>query len=257
MARAYSLDLRERVVAAVGDGQSSRQVARLFRVSVASVVKWAQRSRATGSPAARPMGGRPGVSKLDGERTWLLARLAEKPDLTLHGLLAELRGRGVTVSCDTLWRFLRSAGISFKKNRVRQRAGSTCYRAPAGVVEEVQGADRSATAGLHRRYLGQDQHDPNLRLEPARPAAQRQSPSRAMDHHDLPGGPAARPYRRTLRVRRADQWPQLPCLRPTMPRPDTAARRRRRHGQPRQPQGTSRTRHPEISRRKALLPAAL
>ena len=124
MARAYSLDLRERVVAAVGDGQSSRQVARLFRVSVASVVKWAQRSRATGSPAARPMGGRPGVSKLDGERTWLLARLAEKPDLTLHGLLAELRGRGVTVSCDTLWRFLRSAGISFKKNRVRQRTGS-------------------------------------------------------------------------------------------------------------------------------------
>jgi transposase len=55
----------------------------------------------------------------------LLARLAEKPDLTLHALMAELRGRGMTVSCDTLWRFLRSAGISFKKNRVRQRAGST------------------------------------------------------------------------------------------------------------------------------------
>jgi transposase len=125
MARAYSLDLRERVVASVGDGQSSRQVARLFRVSVASVVKWAQRSRVTGSPAAKPMGGRPGVSKLDGERSWLLARLKEKPDLTLHALLAELRDRGVTVSCDTLWRFLRSAGISFKKNRVRQRAGST------------------------------------------------------------------------------------------------------------------------------------
>ena len=125
MARAYSLDLRERVVAAVEDGQSSRQVARLFRVSVASVVKWAQRSRTTGSAAARPMGGRPGVSKLDVERTWLLARLTEKPDLTLHALLAELRERGTTVSCDTLWRFLRSAGISFKKNRVRQRAGST------------------------------------------------------------------------------------------------------------------------------------
>ena len=83
-----------------------------------------QLANATGSPAAQPMGGRPGVSKLDGERAWLLARLAEKPDLTLHALLAELRGRGVTVSCDTLWRFLRSAGISFKKNRVRQRAGS-------------------------------------------------------------------------------------------------------------------------------------
>jgi transposase len=124
MARAYSMDLRERVVAAVGDGQSCRQVSRLFRVSVASVVKWAQRSRSTGSPAARPMGGRRGC-KLDGEREWLLGRLSEKPDLTLHALLGELGERGVTVSCDTLWRFLRGAGISFKKNRVRQRARSS------------------------------------------------------------------------------------------------------------------------------------
>ena len=121
--RAYSLDLRERVVAAVDDGQSCRKVSRLFRVSVASVVKWAQRARSTGSPAAKPIGGRRG-SKLDGEREWLLDRLAEKPDLTLHALLAELRERGVTVSCDTLWRFLRDCGISFKKNRIRDRAGS-------------------------------------------------------------------------------------------------------------------------------------
>ena len=117
------MDLRERVVAAVGDGQSCRQVPALFRVSVASVVKWAQLARSTGSPAPRPVGGRRGC-KLDGDRDWLLGRLAEKRDLTLHSLLAALRDRGVTVSCDTLWRFLREAGISFKKNRVRQRAGS-------------------------------------------------------------------------------------------------------------------------------------
>lgn len=36
---------------------------------------------------------------LEGERDWLLARLAEKPDLTLHALLAELGERGVVVSC--------------------------------------------------------------------------------------------------------------------------------------------------------------
>ena len=124
MTRAYSMDLRERVVAAVGDGQSCRQVSALFRVSVSSVVKWAQLARSTGSPAPRSVGGRRGC-KLDNERDWLLGRLAEKPDLTLHALLGELRDRGVTVSCDTLWRFLREAGISFKKNRVRQRAGST------------------------------------------------------------------------------------------------------------------------------------
>jgi len=100
-------------------------VAVVFRVSVASVVKWSQRARETGSAAARPQGGRPGRSKLDGERSWLLARLAEKPDLTLKALVGELRERGVVVALDTLWRFLRAAGISFKKNRVRQRAGST------------------------------------------------------------------------------------------------------------------------------------
>ena len=125
MARAYSSDLRERVVAAVGDGQTSRQVAAVFRVSVASVVKWSQRARQTGSVKAKPMGGRPGRSKLDSERSWLLGRLAEKPDLTLKGLVGELRERGVVVALDTLWRFLRAAGISFKKNPVRQRAGST------------------------------------------------------------------------------------------------------------------------------------
>jgi transposase len=57
MARAYSLDLRERVVAAVASGHSCRSVAKTFMVSVASVVKWSQRQRAVGSPAALKMGG--------------------------------------------------------------------------------------------------------------------------------------------------------------------------------------------------------
>ena len=86
MARAYSLDLRERVVAAVAAGQSCRLVARTFTVSVASVVKWSQRQRAVGSPAALKMGGhRPYL--VARERDWVLARIAEKPDLTLRALL--------------------------------------------------------------------------------------------------------------------------------------------------------------------------
>ncbi len=55
MAKAYSLYLRERVVARVMAGESCRRVAKLFKVGVASVVKWSQRFRATG--AAKPMGG--------------------------------------------------------------------------------------------------------------------------------------------------------------------------------------------------------
>jgi len=92
MARAYSLDLRERVVAAVEAGQSCRSVAKTFMVSVSSVVKWSQRRRAVGSPAALKMGGhRPYV--VAREKDWLIARIAEKPDLTLRALLAELAER--------------------------------------------------------------------------------------------------------------------------------------------------------------------
>ncbi len=114
MARAYSLDLRERVVAAVAAGASCRKVAGVFQVSVASVVKWSQRSRATGSAAARPMGGnRPYV--LAGQRDWLLARLADQPDVTLRALVAELAARGIKVSYYAVWHFFEHEGISFKK----------------------------------------------------------------------------------------------------------------------------------------------
>jgi transposase len=123
MARPYAKDLRERVVALVLGGSSARAAAARMQVSVASAVRWAQAARATGSVAAKPMGGkRPYL--LAGQREFLLGRLAEKPDLTLHALLAELRERSVVVSCDTLWRFLRKEKISFKKNAVRRRTGS-------------------------------------------------------------------------------------------------------------------------------------
>jgi transposase-like protein len=95
MARAYSLELRERVVAAVADGLSCRALADRFGVSVvASVVKWSQRLRATGSVAAKLLGGRRPYA-LEGERDWLLARVGEAPDLTLRALAAELAARGI------------------------------------------------------------------------------------------------------------------------------------------------------------------
>jgi transposase len=122
MARAYSLDLRERVVAAVASGQSCRAVAATFKVSVASVVKWSQRQRATGSAAAYKVGGRRPFA-LAGERGWLLARLAEKPDITLRALGAELAARGIKHFA--VWHFFEHEGISFKKKSARQRAGST------------------------------------------------------------------------------------------------------------------------------------
>lgn len=139
MARAYSLDLRERVVAAVAAGASCRQVAATFRVSVASVVKWSQRFRATGSAAARPMGGNRPYA-LRGEREWLLRRLTEQPDITLRALVAELAARGIKVSYYAVWHLFEHEGISFKKKPARQRAGSPRRCQTKSTVEEVSRA---------------------------------------------------------------------------------------------------------------------
>jgi len=115
MARPYSQDLRERVVASVVGGRSCRAPAAIFGVSVACVVKWCQRFRASGSAAAYRMGGHRRRS-LAGERDWLLARLGEKPDLTLRAVVAELAARGITASYGAVWRFFAREGITFKKS---------------------------------------------------------------------------------------------------------------------------------------------
>lgn len=118
----YSEDLRVRVVGRVEAGYSVREVAATFGVSVASVVKWSQRKRQTGSVAAKPMGSRMARS-LAAQRDWMLARLAAQPDVTLRELVAELNtARAVKTSYGSVWRLLNDAGISFKKNPVRQRA---------------------------------------------------------------------------------------------------------------------------------------
>src|SRR5215510_14493911 len=117
MPRAYSLDLRERVVAAVAAGESCRKAAAAFRVSVASVVKWSQRYRATGSAPAKPVGNRRGSSWAV-HRDWLLARREAVPDLTLRALVAELGDLGVVTSDGSVWRGVHAADITFKKTRI-------------------------------------------------------------------------------------------------------------------------------------------
>ena len=136
MVQAYSLDLRERVVKAVISGASCRSVASRFGVSVASVVKWSQRFRATGSAAAKPMGRRR-VYALAGERGWILARLAAVPDLTLRGLVEELRERGVVTIYGSVWRIVHDASLSFKKNPLRNRARSPRRGAKAPALESA------------------------------------------------------------------------------------------------------------------------
>lgn len=94
MTKPYSLDLRERVTERVAAGDRVRAVATIFTVSVASVVRWSQRLRRTGSAARGKMGGHRACI-LIGERGWLMERIAAEPEVTVRRLMTELAERGV------------------------------------------------------------------------------------------------------------------------------------------------------------------
>ena len=116
-----SRDLRERVVRAVESGMSRRKAAAVFGIGIATVIEWMRVWRNSGRLEAKPMGGDHN-SRLKEERFWLRERIAAAPDLTLEEIRAELRDRGIHVGYGTVWRFFAAEGISFKKNRARQRA---------------------------------------------------------------------------------------------------------------------------------------
>ncbi len=138
MARAYSMDLRERVVALVErDGLSRHEAAARFGVAASSAIKWVRRFRETGSVAPGQIGGhKPRV--LRGEhRDWLLERATR--DFTLRGLVAELAERGVKVDYRQVWEFVHAEGLSFKKKHSVGRTAPAQDRAPTRAVEEVSG----------------------------------------------------------------------------------------------------------------------
>src|SRR6201998_4553142 len=114
MTRPLSNDLRERVVTAIVGGERCRSVALRFGVAVSSVVKWSQRYRATGSVAPSKMGGHR-KRLLDPHRAFILQRIGQTPHLTLHGLKDELAARGVKVSHNAVWLFLRDGGLGVKQ----------------------------------------------------------------------------------------------------------------------------------------------
>jgi transposase len=115
MTKAYSMDLRRRVVRFVEAGHSRRAAAVQFEVSVAFVVKLVAAFRRTGSCAPKPEGGWR-YSKLDPRRDFLQRRVAAKADITMPELAAELAAMGVRIDPASLSRWFRRNGYRYKKN---------------------------------------------------------------------------------------------------------------------------------------------
>jgi transposase len=134
MAKPYSMDLRERVVAAVEEGGLSRhEAASRFGVGVSTAIAWVRRFRETGSVAPGQMGGHKPKAIRDEHAAWLRQRIGE-PDFTLRGLVVELAGRGLKVDYRAVWNFVHAERLSFKKNRAGARTGSPRCGATAGAM---------------------------------------------------------------------------------------------------------------------------
>ena len=115
MPKAYSLDLRERVARFVGSGRSRHAAAAHFKVSVSFVVNLMKAYRMTGSLEPKPGGGRR-HAKLDPHRAFLLARVAERDDITMPELAAELAAAtGTRADPASISRWLIRNGYRFKK----------------------------------------------------------------------------------------------------------------------------------------------
>jgi transposase len=109
----YSMDLRERIAAAVDHHEGSiRQIARTFRVDPSTITRLLQRRRQTGTLAPKPHGGGPPPALDEGDRRRLDELVRDQPDATLE----ELKRRGgFTCSLKTLWHALRRRRLTYKK----------------------------------------------------------------------------------------------------------------------------------------------
>src|SRR4249920_1620281 len=117
MPKPYSGDLRARVIEEIATGASRREAAERYRISASVVVIWAQRFERTGSVAAKPSGG--STSPLERHAEFLLALVAEQPDLTLDEIVAAMNKRVIRSSRSGVWRFFHRRNISSKKNSLR------------------------------------------------------------------------------------------------------------------------------------------
>ena len=132
MGKPASLDLRERVVAAVeSEGMSRNRAAARFGVAPSPTIKWVARFRATGSAAPAKMGGHKKRTLRGEHAEWLIARCNEA-DFTISQLVEELLAvRGLKVDRRSVWEFLHAEHLSFKKKPVRKGAGPSGRRSAA------------------------------------------------------------------------------------------------------------------------------
>ena len=113
---ALSMDIRKKVMKSIVGGMSRRQAAARFDIGPATAVRWAKRVETTGEVAPLKMGGDRRSQRLEAHADFILARIEEKPDMTIMELREKIRERhGVSFGYGTVWRFFARHNITRKK----------------------------------------------------------------------------------------------------------------------------------------------
>lgn len=145
------------------------------------------------------------------QRDWMLRRLEVKPVLTSRALVAELHARAIPASYGSVWRLLDDEGIRFKKSlHASEQDRPDVARRRA--LEAPSRQARPLSPGLHRRDLGQAQHDAHPWPLHTRQAPRRQGAARTLEDVGLPSRLAVGLHPGALCDRRPHQWPILPGL---------------------------------------------
>ncbi len=123
--RAYSKDLRLRVLAAVDRGMPRAEVAKTFGVSMPTIKRYLKLRRETGGVEPKPILGPP-ARKWEALRGALPSQLRLNPDLTLeeHRELFE-ETYGFAVSTATVSRAFKRLGLPLKKRRSSPPRGTS------------------------------------------------------------------------------------------------------------------------------------
>ena len=124
MPRALSLDLHERVIAAIAAGASCRQAAERFGVGKTSAIRWHARFRDAGEIVPKPAGGDRSPPAIEAHAETILEICREHPQIFLRELRDRLAQQGVRTSTSGLWRFFGRHGSSRKKGLFMQTSSS-------------------------------------------------------------------------------------------------------------------------------------
>ena len=143
MPKAYSPDLRKRVLEAVAAGATRREAAARFHVGMDSITRWRALERERGDARPKPSGGDRRSGRIEAERDTVLSLLAENPGLSVEGLRAALDARGLAFSYGAIYRFLRRHG--FRRWRHRKWKIPARIRRRAGTAGASRGGDSQAS----------------------------------------------------------------------------------------------------------------